>query len=191
MKRLAVCLAGCLLLSGCGGLPQAREPEDTVLMRILGVDETDHGVTLTAASAAQSDKEPVVLSVTADTAENAMVALEGAGEGYVSLVYVTQIILGADTPVETVLTRVMGEKRMGQTATVWMTASGTAQELIEQTQGSADRLTSIEQNTDVTALTVLEASAELFETKEIMLPVLAVEDKKLVAAGYSVVREGD
>jgi hypothetical protein len=195
MKRVALCVAACMLLSGCNGLPQAREPEDTVLMRILGVDYTSDGVTLTAASAAQDlgekgEKEPTVVSVTADTPEEAMVALEGAGKGYVSLVYVTQIILGCDTPAEAVLSRAMEEKRMGQTATVWVTATGTAKELIEKTKGGAERLASIEQNTDVKSLTVVEASAQLNETKEIQLPILTVEQDNLAAKGYAVVQGG-
>lgn len=196
MKRLAFCLASCvlacLLLSGCGGLPEAREPEDTELMRVLGVDYTDQGVTLTAASGTQGleNKEPVVLSVSGATTEDAITALGGAGEGYASLVYVTQIILGADTPAEKVLSDAIEEKQMGQTATVWVTASGTAQALIEKTKGGVDRLASIEVNTDVRKLTVLEALAELCEKREIQIPQLTVENDKLMTKDYATVREG-
>ena len=102
MKRMLLCLLAFLPLTGCEALPFARELEATMLVQVLGVDWTDAGVTLTAVSdpgKGGEDGEAELLSGTGRDLAEAEAALKGAGEEYVALTHVTQLVLGADSDI--------------------------------------------------------------------------------------------
>lgn len=150
MKRMLLCLLALLPLTGCEALPFARELEATMVVQVLGVDWTDDGVILTAVSdpgeGSEDTKAEVLSGAGRDLAE-AEAALKSAGEEYVSLTHVTQLVLGADSDLPAVLEAALEEPALGQGATVWMAADGTAKELLEGAGGGAKRLSSIELNT--------------------------------------------
>lgn len=192
MKRTLICLLAFLPLAGCEALPFARELEDTMLVQVLGVDWTDDGVTLTAASdpgEGSGDARAAVLSASGRNLEEAKAALKGAGEEYVSLTHVTQLVLGADTDLPAVLEAALEEPALGQSATVWLAANGTAQKLLEGAGGGAKRLSSIELNAGAPSVTVLQSLMRLEEDGWVELPALNLKEKTLVLAGTVQIRE--
>ena len=180
MKRVLICLFACLMLSGCEALPFARELESTMLVQVLGVDWSESGVVLTAASDPGAGGGTAVLSASGRTLQEAKAALKGAGEEFVSLTHVAQIVLGADSNHRAVLEAALEDPALGQGATVWLTDSGTAKNLLESVEGGAKRLSSVELNSGVQPVTVLRCLMNLEEAGRVELPVLAVEENTLI-----------
>lgn len=182
MKRILMCLPVLFCLTGCEMLPFARELESTMLVQVLGVDWTQDGVTLTGADDSGSE-EGSVLSASGRTMEEAERNLKGAGEQYVSLTHVTQLVLGAQTDLAAVLAAALEKNELSQSATVWIAREGTAQELMETVGGGGRRLSSIELNSDAQSVTVLQSLMRLNERGEVELPLLTREGATLVYAG--------
>lgn len=180
MKRIAFCLLGCLVLSGCEATPFARELESTMLVQVLGVDWTENGVVLTAASDPGAGGGAAVLSASGRTLQEAREALKGAGEEFVALTHVTQIVLGADSEYFAILEAALEDPDLSQSATVWLADGRTARVLLESVEGGAKRLSSVELNSGVKPVTVLRSLMELEETGRVELPVLALEKETLV-----------
>lgn len=190
IRRLAAVLPLCLLLAGCDVLPYPRELEDTMLVRVLGVDWTGEGVTLTAAAAPEEGGgEGEVLTALAPSMEESRKRLKREGEEYVALTHVTQLVVGKGSDVRAVLEAALAEREVGQTATVWLSKDTSAHALMEAVGGGAKRLTSIELNGGLEAPTVLEALAQLEEDGEILLPALEVVEDTLEAAEIMVWKE--
>ena len=192
MRRVVICLLLLLPLTGCEALPFARELEATMLVQVLGVDWTDDGVTLTAASdpnEGSGDTKASVLSGAGADLEEAKAALKAAGEEYVSLTHVTQLVLGADTDLPAVLEAALEEPALGQSATVWLAAEGTAKDLLEGADGGAKRLSSLELNAGAPSVTVLRSLMRLGEYGRVELPVLTLEEETLALAGTRLIRE--
>ena len=192
MRRALICLLAFLPLAGCEALPFARELEATMLVQVLGVDWTDDGVTLTAASdpgEGSGDAEASVLSGSGRDLEEAKAALKGAGEEYVSLTHVTQLVLGAGSDPPAVPEAALEEPALGQSATVWLATDGTARALLEGAGGGAKRLSSIEWNAGAPPVTVLQSLMRLEENGWVELPVLGLEGETLALAGTKQIRE--
>lgn len=191
MRRVLFCLLMLLPLAGCEALPFARELEDTMLVQVLGVDWTGDGATLTAAAdpgAGSGGSGTAVLSASGRDLDEAKAALRGAGEEYVSLTHVAQLVVGAGTDLTAVLEAALEEPALGQGATVWI-AAGTAEELLKGAGGGAKRLSSIELNAGVTPVTVLQGLMRLKEKGWVELPVLKLEGETLMPEGCRVIRE--
>lgn len=189
MRRVLLCLVSCLLLTGCEALPFARELESTMLVQVLGVDWTEEGVVLTAASDPGAGGGTALISASGGNLEEARQALKGAGEEYVSLTHVTQLVLGADSDYQAVLEAALSEPTMGQNATVWLAENTSARELLESVDGGAKRLSSIELNSGVKPVTVLQSLMRLMEKGQAELPVLGMEENTLVWTKTETVRE--
>ena len=187
MKRMLLCLLACFMLTGCKARPFARELESTMLVQVLGVDWTQDGVVLTAASDPGAGGGTAVLSAWGRDLQEAKKALVGAGEGYVTLTHVTQIVLGAGSDHRKVLEAALEEPALGQAATVWLTAEGTANNVMMAVNGGAKRLSAIELNSGVRAVTVLQSLMWLEETGGVRLPVLEVKGSTLAWKGTDVV----
>lgn len=190
MKRVLFCLLSCLVLTGCEALPFARELESTMLVQVLGVDWSEKEVILTAAGDPDAGGGAAVLSASGQNLQEAKDALKGAGEEYVSLTHVAQIVLGAGSDHRAVLEAALNEPALGQGATVWLAAGGSAQDLMAAVEGGAKRLSSIELNSGVEPVTVLQSLMQLEEKGSIRLPVLNVDGGTLVWSGSETVGGG-
>lgn len=189
MKRFLPALLLLLpLLTGCDVLPYPRELESTLLVGILGVDWGDR-VTLTAAEVVTEQEAPQLLTASGPTLEEGRETLKRAGEEYLSLTHVTQIIVGKGSDLRSVLEGILAEREVGQTATVWLTQKSSAQKLMESVGGGAKRLNSIELNYGLEVPTVLEALVQLEEKGEVNLPVLVQRDGTLELAGTCLWKE--
>lgn len=183
MRRLLVCLLAILLLSGCEVLPYPRELESAMLVRVLGVDRTAEGIVLTAADSPEDGAGPTLLTGIGASFEESVQRLKEAGESYVSLTHVTQIVMGADVQLRETLEGALAQREVGQSATVWL-AEGRAEELLKAVGGGARRLTSLELNTaGLETRTVLEALAEMEERGRTRLPRLCAAEGRLEVAG--------
>lgn len=194
MKRVLLCLLALLPLAGCEAVPFARELEATMLVQVLGVDWTDAGVTLTAVSdpgEGGEDGEAEMLSGAGRDLAEAEAALKGAGEEYVSLTHVTQLVVGADSDLSAVLEAALEEPALGQGATVWLAQGEAAGKLLEGAGGGAKRLSSVELNSGVTPVTVLQGLMRLEEHGQVELPTLGLEGETLVPTGTRVIQEED
>ena len=130
-----------------------------------------------------------MLSASGQNLQEAKEALKGAGEEYVSLTHVSQIVLSADSEYRAVLEAVLEEPALGQGATVWLVADGSAKDLLEAVNGGAKRLSSIELNSGVKPVTVLQSVMQLEECGWVELPTLALDNNILVWSGTDTVRE--
>lgn len=190
LNAVLLCALLCGLLTGCEVLPYPRELEDTLLVRVLGVDWAGEEVALTAAGEPRDGEESKVLTAEGTSPEESHQSLKEAGEEYVALTHVTQIVVGENSDLRAVLEGALVGKEVGQTATVWLVREGTARTLMEEVKGGAKRLTSIELNTaGLTPRTVLDALAELERYHEVDLPTLSVKDGRLEMAGMTVWKE--
>ena len=190
MRRLML-PAALLLLLACGGCSAAadrgREPENTVLVQVLGVDCMDGAYLLTAAGT-NGEGETVLQTVQADSLAGAFDALPGAGDQWISLTNVTHFLLGDGTAIQEVLLYILDESGMSWRANVWY-ASCAGALMEELDDGGIARLTVLEQSGQAT-VSVLDALAGLTETGETALPALRVQKESLQVAGtihYEVV----
>ncbi len=183
MRRVLVCLMTFLLATGCESISSAKELEATMLVQVLGVDWVDDKVVLTAASdpgTGSGGAKTAVLSAEGKELEEAKKELEAAGEERVALTHVAQIVLGEGTKLSKVLDAALNDSALGQGATVWVSEKGTAEVLLKAVDGGAKRLASIEINTGVKPVTVLQSMMRLEEQGWVDLPVLQREKDTLV-----------
>ena len=94
MRRLAALLVGLLLLSGCA--PNAREPADLALVRVLGVDGGGP-VTLTAVCGGGDREELCRGACTGGSFQQAKEGLPWSGREELSLTSVSYLLVGPDT----------------------------------------------------------------------------------------------
>lgn len=173
----AVCL---LALAGCTSAGAAgREPEDTVLVQVVGVDVDGRGVVVTAAG--RDGEETAVVSASGSSLEEAFAALPTAGDRYLSLTNVTQVLVGDGVDAAAVLRYVLEDPDMSYMARAWAAgyAGGLMEELKEQ---GLERFQLLEEGGAET-VTVKTALAELLEGKEAVLPSLAMGQAGLEVAG--------
>lgn len=187
MKRVLICLSALFVLTGCEMLPFARELESTMLVQVLGIDWTGDEVTLTGANDSGTG-ESTVLSASGRNMEEAKERLKGMGEEYVSLTHVRQLILGEQTDLAKVLEAALEEPALGQGATVWISENGSAKTLMEQVGGGSKRLSSIEFNSDVRPVTVLQSLMRLEEVGQVEIPLLAKDGQTLVQEGKRLIQ---
>ena len=165
-----------------------------MLVQVLGVDWTREGVTLTGAADSgrgSGEGSTLVLSASGETLDQAKQALKGKGEEYVSLTHVAQLVLGAETDLATVLKAALEEPALGQSATVWLAEEGSARTLMESVGGGARRLSSIELNSGVQPVTVLQSMMRLEEDGWVEIPLIKKDADTLTPAGTRVIGEGE
>lgn len=181
MKRLSLLMAFLMIaLCGCSAGDRGREPENTVLAQVLGIDRMGTEYILTAAGA-DGGGEAVIQTVRGETLESVFAALPTAGEQWFSLTNVTQFLLGDGVDPVEALTFILNESGMSWRANVWY--AGLAAALMEeQADGGTARLTVLEQSGAAT-VTVLEALAGLAGEGAASIPALTMRGGVLTAAG--------
>lgn len=168
-KAVGLTLACALVLCGCTSV-YGREPENTVVVQVLGVDWSDGVYTLTAAGRSGTG-EPVIQRTAGPSLEEAFAALPGGGEAWLSLTGVSWLLLGDGVDPREVLLYVLADSGMSWRATVWYTpiAEATMRELED---GGMGRLRVLEESglETVDVLDVLTAleSGEAAEVPAVM-----------------------
>lgn len=176
---LAVSAALFAALSGCTSAgASGREPEDTVLAQIIGVDVDGQGVTVTAAG--EAGEETVLVTASGGTLAEAFAALPTAGDQYLSLTNVTHVLVGDGVDLAGVLNYVVDDPDMSYMAKVWAAgfAGGVMEGLREDGLG---RFQLLEQGGGT--ITVKTALAELMQDGSTSLPALARRESGLEMVG--------
>ena len=202
-KSLALLLGACLLLSGCTGLPAAREMGDMALLRTMGVDLAPEGLEITAstgprARGLQGTGEPaLVLSAREDSLSAACLALQGLSDSYVFFGYVDQLLLGeelARSGVLPVLDYFARDVELGLGAQLWLTRGTTARAAVESggEQGVEGCLSTLQTDGKLGVAAITRTAGEIYtdllERGAAFVPVLTLEgeDASLRESGYGV-----
>ena len=174
-KWLLAVVALCVLLAGWHPVP--KEPEGLALVRVLGVDGPGP-VTLTAVCGGEDQETD--RSRGQCTGEDFEAALEKApwsGEEELSLISVTDFIMGSDVELERVLLAALRNEELGASAAVWLAEDGAA-ELLDSCEDPASALELLERQ-GFRGPTVVEALAALYQGERLYLPLLTAESDGL------------
>ena len=205
-KLLSLLLPATLLLSGCTWLPAPREMGDMALLRTMGVDTGEEGVTLTVstgprARGLQGEQQPALkLSARQPSLSAAALNIQGLSDSFVFFGYVDQLLLGealARESVAPVLDWFARDVELGLGAQMWIIRDTTAQKAVESggDRGVEERLTTL--RTDgrlgIAAVprTAGEVYADILELGSAYVPALILgegEDAALTGGGYAVLK---
>ena len=205
-RSLLPALCALLLLTGCSGLPAAREMGDMALLRTLGVDAAPAGVELTAstgprARGLQGEGTPALtLSAGGESLSAACLALQGRSDSYVFFGYVDQLLLGEELArggVLPVLDYVARDVELSLGAQLWLIRGTTARAAVESggEQGVESRLSTLRTDGRLGAAAITrtagEVCADLLELGCAYAPALSLEgaDPVLGERGYAVLNE--
>ena len=202
---LAAAAALCLLLSGCSGLPQAREMGDMALLRTMGVDASAAGVAVTGstgprARGLQAEGEPaLVLAADRASLSAACLAMQGQSDSYVFFGYVDQLLVGealAKEGVRPVLDYFARDRELGLGAQLWLVRGAEARQAVTSggEEGLDRRLETLRHDGDMgiasVARTAGEVYTDLLEQGCAFVPALALSggEGPLVQGGYGILR---
>ena len=168
-KWLLAGVALVVLLTGWHPVP--KEPEGLALVRVLGVDGPGP-VTLTAVCGGEDQESDQSRGqCTGSDFEKALEELPWSGEEELSVTSVTDLIVGRDVELESVLLTALRNEKLGASATVWL-GSGGAAALLASCEDPASALELLERQ-GIEGPTVVEALAALYRGDELRLPLLA------------------
>lgn len=205
-KRLLPWLAACLLLSGCSGLPTAREMGDMALLRTLGVDPSPAGVAVTGstgprARGIRAEGEPALtLSADRESLGGACLAMQGQSDSFVFFGYVDQLLLGealAEEGVQPVLDYFSRDAELGLGAQLWLIRGASAREALSAggDEGLDARLDTLQNDSEMgianLTRTAGEAYTDLLELGCAYVPALSPAGDGgafLREAGYGVLK---
>ena len=195
-----------LLLTGCSGLPYPREMGDMALLRTMGVDLGEEGLSVTVstgprAKGLQGEGEAaLVLSAQGESLSDAALTLQSLSDSYVFFGYVDQLLLGeelARAGVTQVLDYFARDVELGLGAQLWVVRDASAQQAVEAggDQGVEGRLSTLrldgEMGIAALARTAGEVYTDLLEQGSAYLPALqpgTEEQAVLLEAGYAVLK---
>ena len=174
-KWLLAGVALAVLLTGWHPVP--KEPEGLALVRVLGVDGPGP-VTLTAVCGGEDQETDQSRGrcVGADF-EKALKEVRWSGEEELSLTSVTDLVVGPDVELESVLLTALRNEELGASAAVWL-GSGGAAELLGNCADPASALELLKRQ-GIEGPTVVEALAALDRGDGLRLPLLAAGEDGL------------
>lgn len=205
-KRLLPCLTACLLLSGCSGLPTAREMGDMALLRTLGVDPSPAGVAVTGstgprARGVEGEGEPALtLSADRESLSGACLAMQGQSDSFVFFGYVDQLLLGealAEQGIQPVLDYFSRDGSLGLGAQLWLVRGASARDALSAggDEGLDARLETLQNDSEMgianLTRTAGEAYTDLLELGCAYVPALSPAgdgDALLREAGYGILK---
>lgn len=200
-KRLIPWLGACLLLTGCSGLPTAREMGDMALLRAMGVDAAGAGVAVTGstgprAKGIQSEEEPALtLAADRESLSGACLAMQGQSGSYVFFGYVDQLLVGeelARRDVQPVLDYFARDKELSLGARLWLVRGDTARNAVSSggDEGVDQRLETLRIDSEMGITHLTRAAGELYtdllERGSSFAPALSLVDGTLTENGYGI-----
>lgn len=207
MKKLLLpWLAACLLLSGCSGLPTAREMGDMALLRTLGVDPSPAGVAVTGstgprARGVEGEGEPALtLSADRGSLSGACLAMQGQSDSFVFFGYVDQLLVGqalAEQGIQSVLDYFSRDGSLGLGAQLWLVRGASARDALSAggDEGLDARLETLQNDSEMgianLTRTAGEAYTDLLELGCAYVPALSPAgegDALLREAGYGILK---
>lgn len=181
MRWMAV-LMSVLVLTGCSAA--SREPDDLLLVQVLGVDG-DGPVVFTAVSDGANEIEKA--ECCGDSFAQAREEIRWSGNGKeLSLTGVSYLVVGAAADLEAVLLAVMEDAELGASAVVWV-AEGRAADILGDCGDPASELKLLVLGGSA-APTVAQALAAVVTDGSVRLPCLGGRDGRIVERGEVVWR---
>ena len=205
-KQLVPLLAACLLLTGCSGLPAAREMGDMALLRTMGVDAAPGGVAVTGstgprAKGLQAEGEPALtLSADRESLSGACLAMQGQSDSYVFFGYVDQLLVGeelAEQGVRPVLDYFARDTELGLGAQLWLVRDATAREAVTAggDEGVDSRLETLQTDSKMGIASLTRTAGEVYtdllELGSAYVPALSPagdETAVLTERGYGILK---
>ena len=206
-RSLPLILALCLLLSGCSGLPTAREMGDMALLRTMGVDYAPEGVEMTVSTGPRAKglqaegEKALVLSARSDSLSGACLSMQGHSGSYVFFGYVDQLLVGEELAregIKPVLDYFARDEELGLGAQLWLVRDSTARQAVESggESGVDGRLSTLQMDGKLGeacfSRTAGEVYSDLMEQGAAFVPALMVgelEDVTLTEGGYGILKE--
>lgn len=175
MRKLFLFALMPFLLCGCS--PNAREPDDLALVRLLGVDGASP-VTLTAVCAGPEGER---YGCSGEDFLSAREALPWVGEEELALTGVGWLLVDGTVDLESLLFAVLEDRDLDPSATVWLAEEGTAALL----EGCKDPVGQLEllRARGIKGVSAAEALGTLQTEGSVLLPALGAEDGRLVLKG--------
>ena len=204
--RWIAAVLACLLLSGCSGLPTARERGDMALLRTMGVDKHPEGVEVTVstgprARGLQGEGEPsLVLSAARPSLSAACLAMQGQSDSFVFYGYVDQLLLGqglAEEGIQAVLDYFSRDVELGLGAQLWLIRDATAKEAVDsgEDEGVEGRLSTLRTDGKMGVASISRTAGEVYtdllEQGAAFVPALTPageDDTSLTECGYAVLK---
>lgn len=195
-----------LLLTGCSGLPSAREMGDMALLRTVGVDAAPAGVAVTGstgprAKGLQAEGEPsLILGAEESSLSGACLAMQGQSDSYVFFGYVDQLLVGealAEQGLQSVLDFFARDLELSLGAQLWLIRGADAREAVAAggEKGTDSRLENLQHDSKMgiasISRTAGEVYADLLERGSAFVPALSPagdESAVLNEDGYAVLR---
>ena len=211
MRRILCGLTalGCLLLTGCSGLPYAREMGDMALLRTMGVDAAEGELTVTVSTGPRprglqgEGEAALTLSAAGTSLSGALLALQERSGSYLFFGYVDQLLVGEELArqgAEPVLDYFARDVELGLGAQVWLVRTGTAEDAVRSGggQGVESRLATLqtdgEMGLSAAPRTAGEIFSDLLEWGSAYVPALTMEgqgeERSLRQSGYGVLKGG-
>jgi len=205
-NRLLPLFAVCLLLTGCSGLPAAREMGDMALLRTMGVDAALGGVAVTGstgprAKGLEAEGEPALtLSAQRESLSGACLTMQGQSDSYVFFGYVDQLLVGqelAERGLRPVLDYFARDAELGLGAQLWLVRDASAKDAVSAggDEGVDSRLETLERDSEmgIAALTRTagETYTDLLELGSAFVPALSPAgdgSAVLTGRGYGVLK---
>lgn len=207
MKKLLLpWLVACLFLTGCSGLPTAREMGDMALLRTLGVDPSPAGVAVTGstgprAKGIKAEGEPALtLAADRESLSSACLAMQGQSDSYVFFGYVDQLLIGqelAEEGIQPVLDYFSRDSELGLGAQLWLVRGASARDALSAggEQGVDSRLETIQNDSKMgianLTRTAGDVYTDLLELGCAYVPALSPTgegDAFLTERGYGVLK---
>lgn len=208
MKKGLPLLAACLLLTGCSGLPTAREMGDMALLRVMGVDAAPAGVAVTGstgprAKGLQEEGEAALtLSADRESLSGACLAMQGQSDSYVFFGYVDQLLLGeelARRDIRPVLDYFARDAELGLGARLWLVRGDTARNAVSAggEDGVDKRLETLRHDSEMGVAALTRTAGEVYtgllEQGSAFVPALSPAGDGgavLSESGYGVLKDG-
>lgn len=205
MKKLPLLLL-CLFLTGCSGLPTAREMGDMALLRTLGVDPSPAGVAVTGSTGPRArgvegeGESALTLSADRESLSAACLAMQGQSDSFVFFGYVDQLLLGeelAEQGVQPVLDYFSRDAELGLGAQLWLVRGASARDALSVggDEGLDARLETLQNDSEMgianLTRTAGEAYTDLLELGCAYIPALSPAGDGgvlLREAGYGVLK---
>jgi len=178
VKRMLLTALALVTLTGCS--PNAREPTNLALVRVLGVDGASP-VVLTAVCGSAAGQEPLRGSCSGESFGLALGLLPWVAEEKLGLTSVTYLVCGADADLTSVLFAILEDRELGPSAAVWLAEDGAAQ-LLSESRDPAAELELLTRR-GIRAPTAAKVLGTLLTEGSVLLPVLAQREGRLMAQG--------
>ena len=206
--RLCALALACAFLAGCSPLPRAREMGDMALLRTMGVDWLETGLSVTASTGPRArglqaeGQSALVLSAQSQSLSGACLAMQGQSDSYVFFGYVDQLLLGEELArhgVVSVLDYFARDVELGLGAQLWLVREASAEEAVRSggDQGVEARLSTLQIDSEMGVATISrtagEVYADLLEQGAAYVPALIPAeggegDASLLEGGYGILK---